>query len=139
MGPVEVSQAAKQIWRFGSQLSRGVWGSPAIFDVIPTTLPPAGLALGDRGPAHRAKKTKAFVATLAGRLRLFVLFLHRVIPDITHAYYAHRSAWNEIGFGGPASPRGYVRMGLDRRDPWEAVEAHPGEEATAARKNARVG
>jgi hypothetical protein len=39
MGPVEVSQAAKQIWRFGSQLSRGVWGSPAIFDVIPTTLP----------------------------------------------------------------------------------------------------
>ena len=39
MGPVEVSQAAKQIWRFWSQLSRGVWGSPAIFDVIPTTLP----------------------------------------------------------------------------------------------------
>ena len=38
MGPVEVSQAAKQIWRFGSQLSRGVWGSPAIFDVIPATL-----------------------------------------------------------------------------------------------------
>jgi fatty-acyl-CoA synthase len=39
MGPVEVSQAAKQIWRFGSQLLRGVWGSPAIFDVILTTLP----------------------------------------------------------------------------------------------------
>ena len=53
--------------------------------------------------------------------RLF--FEHRVIPDITHAYYAHPTAWNEIGFGGPASPRGYVRMGLDRRDPWEAVEA----------------
>jgi hypothetical protein len=54
--------------------------------------------------------------------RLF--FEHRVIPDITHAYYAHPTAWNEIGFGGPASPRGYVRMGLDRRDPWEAVEVH---------------
>jgi Gluconate 2-dehydrogenase subunit 3 len=66
-------------------------------------------------------------------------FAHRVIPDITHAYYAHPSAWNEIGFGGPASPRGYVRMGLDRRDPWEAAEAHPGEEVAAARKNARVG
>ena len=50
--------------------------------------------------------------------RLF--FEHRVIPDITHAYYAHPIAWSEIGFGGPASPRGYVRMGLDRRDPWEA-------------------
>jgi hypothetical protein len=50
-------------------------------------------------------------------------FAHRIIPDITHAYYAHPVAWNEIGFGGPASPRGYVRMGLDRRDPWEALEA----------------
>jgi hypothetical protein len=66
-------------------------------------------------------------------------FAHRVMPDITHSYYAHPTAWNEIGFGGPASPRGYVRMALDRRDPWEAVEAHPGEEAASARKNARVG
>jgi Gluconate 2-dehydrogenase subunit 3 len=66
-------------------------------------------------------------------------FAHRVLPDITHAYYAHPTAWNEIGFGGPASPRGYVRMALDRRDPWEAAEAHPGEEAASARKNARVG
>jgi hypothetical protein len=50
-------------------------------------------------------------------------FQHRVLPDITHAYYAHPIAWNEIGFGGPASPRGYVRMGLERRDPWEAPRA----------------
>ena len=48
-------------------------------------------------------------------------FEHRVLPDITHAYYAHPIAWNEIGYGGPASPRGYVRMGLNRRDPWEAA------------------
>ena len=27
----------------------------------------------DRGPAHRAKKTKAFVETLGGKLRLFFL------------------------------------------------------------------
>jgi transposase len=33
----------------------------------------------DRGPAHRAKKTKAFVATLAGRLKLF--FLPPYSPD----------------------------------------------------------
>lgn len=52
-----------------------------------------------------------------------LFFERRVIPDITHAYYAHPIAWNEIGFGGPASPRGYVRMGLNRRDPWEAEEA----------------
>lgn len=68
-----------------------------------------------------------------------VFFEHRVIADITHAYYAHPVAWNEIGFGGPASPRGYVRMQLDRRDPWEAAEAHPGEEAQALRDNRRVG
>jgi hypothetical protein len=37
-------------------------------------------------------------------------------------YYAHPQAWDEIGFGGPASPRGYVRMGFNRYDPWEAVE-----------------
>jgi hypothetical protein len=65
-------------------------------------------------------------------------FKHRLIPDITHAYYAHPTAWNEIGFGGPASPRGYVRMALDRRDPWEAVEADTGDEAAARRKNRRV-
>ena len=65
-------------------------------------------------------------------------FEHRVIADITHAYYAHPIAWNEIGFGGPASPRGYVRMGLDRRDPWEAAEAHPGREAEARKENRRV-
>jgi hypothetical protein len=65
-------------------------------------------------------------------------FQHRLIPDITHAYYAHPTAWNEIGFGGPASPRGYVRMALDRRDPWEAVEASSGDEAKALRENRRV-
>lgn len=65
-------------------------------------------------------------------------FKRRVIPDITHAYYAHPTSWNEIGYGGPASPRGYVRMGLNRRDPWEAAEAHPGEEARARRLNKHV-
>jgi hypothetical protein len=40
--------------------------------------------------------------------------------DLCGAYYSHPFAWNEIGFGGPASPRGYVRMDFNRRDPWEA-------------------
>jgi hypothetical protein len=75
---------------------------------------------------------------LWGSMPCRLFFEHRVIPDITHAYYAHPVAWNEIGFGGPASPRGYVRMGLDRRDPWEAVEATPGEEIEARRKYDRV-
>ncbi len=58
--------------------------------------------------------------------RLF--FKERLTHDILAAYYSHPAAWNEIGFGGPASPRGYVRMYFNRRDPWEAAEAEPGRE-----------
>ena len=66
-------------------------------------------------------------------------FKQRLLPDIVHAYWSHPTAWNEVGWGGPASPRGYVRMGYDRRDPWEAAEAHAGHEDEARRKNQRVG
>jgi hypothetical protein len=38
------------------------------------------------------------------------------------AFYSHPWAWNEIGFGGPAYPRGYVNLGLDRRETWERRE-----------------
>jgi hypothetical protein len=68
-----------------------------------------------------------------------VFFKHRVLSDIVRAYYAHPTAWSEIGFGGPASPRGYVRMDFDRRDSWEAAEATPGHEEEAYRENLRVG
>ena len=33
-----------------------------------------------------------------------LFFEQRVLQDIPSAYYAHPVAWNEIGFGGPASP-----------------------------------
>jgi hypothetical protein len=69
--------------------------------------------------------------------RLF--FNERLAKDIAGAYYTHPTAWNEIGFGGPASPRGYVRMGEDKRDPWEAAEAEPGHEDEALHKNRHVG
>ncbi len=68
-----------------------------------------------------------------------VFFAKRLLHDIVSAYYSHPSSWSEIGFGGPASPRGYVRMNFDRRDPWEASEAKPGREEKARRENARVG
>ncbi|HEU5035195.1 MAG TPA: gluconate 2-dehydrogenase subunit 3 family protein [Mycobacteriales bacterium] len=35
------------------------------------------------------------------------------------AFYSHPWAWNEIGFGGPAYPRGYKNLGMDAREPWE--------------------
>jgi len=42
------------------------------------------------------------------------------------AFYSHPWAWNEIGFGGPAYPRGYKALGLDHRENWERpeVDAH---------------
>ena len=67
-------------------------------------------------------------------------FEQRLLHDIVLAYWSHPTAWNEIGWGGPASPRGYVRMGYDERDPWEAAEAPREADADAAhRKNRRVG
>jgi hypothetical protein len=38
------------------------------------------------------------------------------------AFYSHPWAWNEIGFGGPAYPRGYKNLGLDAREGWERSE-----------------
>lgn len=67
-----------------------------------------------------------------------LFFGARLVKDIVRAYYAHPTAWNDIGYGGPASPRGYVRMGFDRRDSWEAVEVKNGDVETARRKNAHV-
>jgi hypothetical protein len=67
-----------------------------------------------------------------------VFFSERMVHDISAAYYSHPISWNEIGFGGPASPRGYVRMGFNRRDPWEAAESRPGHEEEALIKNRHV-
>jgi hypothetical protein len=66
-------------------------------------------------------------------------FKTRILHDVVSAYYADPHGWNEIGFGGPASPRGYVRMNYDRRDPWEAAEVKPGSEQQAFEDNRRVG
>jgi len=39
------------------------------------------------------------------------------------AFYAHPSAWTEIGFPGPACPPGYKNNGIDGREPFEVREA----------------
>lgn len=41
------------------------------------------------------------------------------------AFYSHPWAWNEIGFGGPAYPRGYKNIGVDAREPWEVRDVAP--------------
>ncbi|MCQ8781980.1 gluconate 2-dehydrogenase subunit 3 family protein [Mangrovibrevibacter kandeliae] len=52
-------------------------------------------------------------------------FREILLKDAVKIYYAHPAAWSEMGFGGPAAPRGYVRLGPDDRDPWEAAEERP--------------
>ena len=49
-------------------------------------------------------------------------FFSQLVQQVVTVYYAHPTAWAEIGWGGPANPRGYVRTGYGRRDPWEPVE-----------------
>jgi hypothetical protein len=43
------------------------------------------------------------------------------------AFYSHPDAWDEIGFDGPAYPRGYKNLGVGKREPFEVEDAHPAE------------
>jgi hypothetical protein len=45
-----------------------------------------------------------------------------IMQDTVRAYYAHPYAWDEIGFGGPAYPRGYMRLNNGKPEPWEVEE-----------------
>jgi len=41
------------------------------------------------------------------------------------AFYSHPSAWAEIGFPGPAYPRGYKNIGVDKLEPYEVRDVRP--------------
>ena len=45
-----------------------------------------------------------------------------LMEDCVTAYYAHPWAWDEIGYGGPAYPRGYMRLENGLPEPWEEDE-----------------
>lgn len=45
-----------------------------------------------------------------------------LVSDVVSVYYAHPWAWDEIGFGGPAYPRGYMRLEEGEPEPWEVAE-----------------
>ena len=45
------------------------------------------------------------------------------MDDLCRIFYSDPSVWNEIGFGGPAYPRGYRSHSLQSpREPWEVAE-----------------
>lgn len=45
-----------------------------------------------------------------------------VMRAVLAAFYSHPWAWNEIGFGGPAYPRGYMRLGGPGMSPASVLE-----------------
>ena len=45
-----------------------------------------------------------------------------LMEDCVTAYYSHPWAWDEIGYGGPAYPRGYMRLENGLPEPWEKDE-----------------
>jgi hypothetical protein len=44
------------------------------------------------------------------------------------ALYSHPYAWSEMGFPGPAYPRGYKNAGVGKLEPFEAGDARPAED-----------
>jgi hypothetical protein len=62
-----------------------------------------------------------------------------VMRVVLACFYSHPWAWNEIGFGGPAYPRGYSRFGspdLQRaeRETWEGAEHYDRDPVTGERE-----
>jgi hypothetical protein len=64
--------------------------------------PEGGQEIWDRMPVHR--------------------FWMLLVQDVVEQYYAHPYAWDEIGFGGPAYPRAYMRLERGQPEPWEVHE-----------------
>jgi hypothetical protein len=107
----------RDAWRIGlraiDEESRARWQRG--FRELPDNLKDAVL----RSVQHGDTLTDAWGGMPAKRF-----FKSALLHEAVSVYYAHPAGWSEIGFGGPASPRGYVRMQADRRDSWEAIEAY---------------
>ena len=57
------------------------------------------------------------------------------LRSILSGFYSHPWAWNEIGFGGPAYPRGFMRLGpTSTTEPFERHGATDEDPAQAVRK-----
>ncbi len=54
------------------------------------------------------------------------------------AFYSHPWVWNEIGFGGPAYPRGYLNPGINAREKWETTDHRAGDPVPFAQRVERA-
>jgi hypothetical protein len=55
-------------------------------------------------------------------------WVYIALRQICGIYYSHPYAWDEIGFGGPAYPRGYFALNNGAPEPWEPREVTSGKE-----------
>jgi hypothetical protein len=87
------------------------------------------LAAGDQDAVLQAVQHGQVEAEVWRQLPPQRFFATMLLKEVVGAYYAHPAAWSEVGFGGPASPRGYVRLGPNQRDSWEArADPRPSDE-----------
>jgi len=77
----------------------------------------AAMAAGAQGQLLESIRTSERFADMPAS-RLWGLWMRYACT----AYYSHPWAWSEIGFGGPAYPRGYKNIGVGKREPWEVEE-----------------
>jgi hypothetical protein len=73
-----------------------------VLKTIHSGKPPAAAEVWQRMPAHR--------------------YWMLLVQDCLEVYYAHPWAWDEIGYGGPAYPRAYMRLEGGQPEPWEVNE-----------------
>ena len=129
------------------QAARGRGSTASATPTCPTTARPGGSsraastrrrarAARRRSPPRRTRpagrrSSSRFATGRAARRRLGRRSTSRArgrssCATCSQAFYSHPWAWNEIGFGGPAYPRGYARFGsphLDggEREAWEGA------------------
>jgi hypothetical protein len=101
------------------------------------------LAIGAMEEMAHGRFGQSFVDLTVHRQELILKSLHDGKPDPAHpiwqrmpvhrfwamlmedcvtAYYSHPWSWDEMGFGGPAYPRGYMRLENGLPEPWEKDE-----------------
>jgi hypothetical protein len=90
----------------------------------------SGTAFADAPPADQARLVQAVQDLAAGNwhglpaAHVWSLWTRYACT----AFYAHPFAWAEIGFPGPAYPRGYKNTGVGKLEPFEVGDAHPSED-----------
>jgi hypothetical protein len=105
----------QEVWRLGLAAIDGE--ARRLFSTAFVALSP-----GDKEATLHAVERGDMDPALWRGLDAASFFTDTLLKTVAGLAYAHPLAWNDIGFGGPASPRGYVRLGFDARDPWEARE-----------------